>query len=115
MLFNLMDLTGRDRVFAVAVGRERTAIAFPCILKILQAIALQRCSIHIDITAKYSEGTEKIAEMIARVTSPPVPRAIFEVAQVRKDVTRGKFLGCRRKMISPPVKKMWYFKGFAGI
>src|SRR5205807_9991216 len=92
-LLNLVELTGRDRVFAVATGRDRTSIAFPRILEILQAIALQRCPLHFDITAKNSEGTEKITEMIARVTAPSVPRAIFEVAQVGKDVTRGKFLG----------------------
>ena len=92
-LFNLLELTACDRVFAVAAGRERTGIAFLRILKILQAVALQRGPIHIDITAKNSEGAEKITEMIARVTAPSGPRAIFEVAQVRKKVTGGKFVG----------------------
>ena len=33
-LLNLAGLTGRDRVFAVATGGDRTGIAFPRILKI---------------------------------------------------------------------------------
>jgi len=34
-LFDLMELSGRDRVFAFATGRDRSGMAFPRILEIL--------------------------------------------------------------------------------
>src|SRR5581483_10298004 len=88
-----MELTARDRIFQVAGGRDRTGIAFPRILKILQSIAFERCPIHGDVAAKNSEGTEKITEIVARVTWPFGPRAIFEVAQIGNDIARGKLFG----------------------